>query len=131
MLRPGKEGPDRLLALAEQAYAEIPEELRRHTEGIVFRVADWADADTLEEMGIDDAYDLLGLYHGVSLDHQSVYDSGRMPDMIWLYREPILAYAADTGEALADVVRNVLVHEIGHHFGLSDDDMHAIEDEAD
>ena len=131
MLRSGREGHDRLLALAEQAFAEIPEELRRHCDGVVFRVADWADAETLAEMGIDDAYDLLGLYHGVSLAHQSVHDSGRMPDMVWLYREPILAYAADTGEALADVVRNVLVHEIGHHFGLSDDDMHAIEDEAD
>ncbi|MEQ8347426.1 MAG: metallopeptidase family protein [Sneathiellaceae bacterium] len=131
MLSSRAEGPDRFLALAESAFAEIPEALRRHCAGIVFRVADWPDRATLDEMGIDHPLDLLGLYHGVSIDQQSVLDSGRLPDMIWLYREPILAYVQETGEALADVVRNVLVHEIGHHFGFSDDDMHDLEDEAD
>jgi len=125
------ESHDHFLILAEQAFSEIPEDLRRHCEGLVFRVADWPDRDTLREMEIEDPYDLLGLYHGVSLDQRSVLDSGRQPDMIWLYREPILAYAADMGEALEDVVRNVLIHEIGHHFGFSDDDMHEIEDGAD
>lgn len=131
MLSHAAEGPDRFLNLAKAAFAEIPEPLRRHCADVVFRVADWPERATLDEMGIDHPLDLLGLYHGVSLDQQSVFDSGRLPDMIWLYREPILAYVRETGESLADVVRNVLVHEIGHHFGFSDDDMHDIEDAAD
>ena len=83
----------------------------------------------MEELGVDDGFDLLGLYRGVSLDQRSVLDTPTDVDVIFLYRRPILDYWCETGESLAAIVRNVLVHEIGHHFGLSDADMEALERE--
>ncbi len=115
-------------ALAERALETIPAELLRHVRNLVIRVEDFPDEDTEREMDLESPFDLLGLYRGVDLQHQSVTDpGGRPPDMVFLYRRPILDYWCDSAEPLGHVVRHVLVHEIGHHFGFSDDDMDRIE----
>ena len=116
--------------MAEAALATIPEGLRRHVRNVVIRVEDFPDDETAEEMDLETEFDLLGLYRGVDLAHKSVSDPGTTPDMVFLYRRPILDYWCDSGEDLFHVVRHVLIHEIGHHFGLSDDDMEAIEAEV-
>ena len=90
-----------------------------------------SDEEVEEEMGLESPFDILGLYRGVSLAGQEGSQPPALPDMIYLYRRPILDYWCETGEDLAHVVRHVLIHEIGHHFGLSDDDMEAIEAEMD
>lgn len=115
-------------AIARTALKTIPDELLRHVDGVVIRVEDFPDATTEKEMGLESPFDLLGLYRGVSLDRKSVADTPEDMDMIFLYRRPILDYWCETGEDLSHVVRHVLIHEIGHHFGLSDDDMQRIED---
>ena len=117
--------------LANEAFATIPEELRKHVTNVVFRVEDFPDEETEREMGLESPFDILGLYRGVSMPHQSTQVVRRSNDMIFLYRRPLLDYWCETGNSLFDIVRNVLVHEIGHHFGFSDDDMHRIEAEAD
>jgi predicted Zn-dependent protease with MMP-like domain len=115
-------------ALAESALATIPVELRRHVKNLVIRVDDFPDEETEEEMQLESPFDLLGLYRGVDMPHQNPSDpGGRLPDMVFLFRRPILDYWCDSGEPLARVVRHVLIHEIGHHFGFSDDDMERIE----
>jgi predicted Zn-dependent protease with MMP-like domain len=116
-----------LEALAREAYAEIPEELRQALGNVVIRVLDFPDDETLEEMDCESPFDLLGLYRGVNLMHKSTYETPDDLDMIYLYRRPILDYWCDSGEDLAEVVKHVLIHEIGHHFGFSDDDMDRIE----
>ena len=121
---------DALEMLARDALTTIPEELRRHVDGVVIRVADFPDEETEQAMELESPFDLLGLYHGLSLDHKSVSDPAPQVDMIFLYRRPILDYWCETGEDLAHIVRHVIIHEIGHHFGLSDDDMEAIEAKA-
>jgi predicted Zn-dependent protease with MMP-like domain len=121
----------RFLEMAAAAFATIPEELRRHVDGIAFHIEDFADDDILDEMEIDDEYDLLGLYQGRSLADASIGDVRHDLNRIFLYREPILDYCDETGETVEWVIRHVLIHEIGHHFGLSDDDMERIEQEAD
>ncbi len=118
---------DELAAWAEAAYAELPESFRRLTADIVFRVDDFPDEETEREMELDSPFDLLGLYRGVSLDRRGAADGAEDVDYVFLYRRPILDYWCETGEDLMHIVRHVLVHEIGHHFGLSDDDMEAIE----
>ena len=125
-------GPDidAFRKLAEDAYAALPAAFRDMCGDVVVQVLDFADRETLDSMGIDSPYELLGLYHGVSLNHKSVLDVPTGPDMVFLYREPILLYSREEGDAVADVVTHVLVHEIGHHFGLSDDDMEEIERSA-
>jgi predicted Zn-dependent protease with MMP-like domain len=115
--------------LAQQALATIPQELRRHVGNVVIRVEEFPDEETEEEMDLDSPFDLLGLYCGVALPHQSVTATRNDVDRIFLYRRPLLDYWCETGEDLAAVVRHVLIHEIGHHFGFSDADMHALEDE--
>jgi len=100
-------------------------------EGVVIQSAEFADDETLDAMDIDSPYGLLGLYSGVDITRKSVMQSGGRPDMVFLYRQPILAFARHHDEDLLRVIAHVLIHEIGHHFGLSDDDMHGIEDEAD
>ena len=122
---------DDLEAMATQALAELPAEFRQHLGDIVFRVQDFPDDETLETLGLESPFDLLGLYHGVDMARKSFMDPHPGVDQIYLYRRPILDYWVHEGHHLADIVRHVLVHEIGHHFGLSDDDMHAIEDSAD
>jgi predicted Zn-dependent protease with MMP-like domain len=118
---------DDLAAIAEQALATIPKELRAHVGSVVLRVDDFPDEEVERDMELESPFDLLGLYRGVDLLHKSVSDPRPQVDMIFLYRRPLLDYWCETGEDLAAVVRNVLIHEIGHHFGLSDDDMERLE----
>jgi predicted Zn-dependent protease with MMP-like domain len=117
-------------ALAEAAFARLPKTFRDMCKGVVIRVEDFATDDVLRDMGIEDAFDLLGLFQGTGLPFQSANDSGAMPNMVWLYRRPMLDYWAEHEETLGSVVTHVLVHEIGHHFGLSDADMEALEEAA-
>jgi predicted Zn-dependent protease with MMP-like domain len=113
--------------LAAAAWERLPSEFRAMCGTLVIRVEDFATEEVLDELGIEDAFDLMGLYQGVSLDKKSVLDVGREPDMVFLYRRAILDYWTDSDEKLGHVVTHVLVHEIGHHFGFSDDDMEHIE----
>ncbi|MET0273732.1 MAG: metallopeptidase family protein [Phenylobacterium sp.] len=122
---------DDLAALAEAAFAALPEGFRRMTGEVIFRVDDFPPQDVLDELGIADAFELTGLYQGVDLAHRSVFDPSPQPSMVFLYRRPILDEWAERGEvSLEELVTHVLVHEIGHHFGLSDDDIDAIEARA-
>ncbi len=121
-------GAARIEAIARNALKTIPGELRRHVEGVVVRIEEFPDRETEIEMGLDSPFDLLGLYRGVSLDMKSVADTPHDVDMILLYRRPILDYWCESGEDLHHIVRHVLIHEIGHHFGLGDDDMERIEE---
>lgn len=119
---------DDLDALGRDAFDGLPEAFRRLTGAVLIRVADFPEDDVLDELGIESEFGLLGLFQGVGLAHAaSIPETGQMPNMIWLYRRPILDYWAEHEETLGHVVTHVLVHEIGHHFGLSDDDMEAIE----
>jgi predicted Zn-dependent protease with MMP-like domain len=122
---------DDIEAIAAEAFAGMPEELTRHVRNIVFRIEEFPDEDTQEAMDLESPFDLLGLYRGVDLSRKSVGDVVNDIDMIFLYRRPLLDYWCETGEDLTHVVRHVLIHEIGHHFGLSDDDMDRIEQAAD
>ncbi len=117
---------DDIAAIAERALAEIPEELRNHLDGAIM-VEDRADDETLRRMGIASPWNLLGLYRGVSLPRRSVMQIARYPDQIFLFREPILRMWQRTGEDLTRIVRNVLIHEIAHHFGFNDEEIHALE----
>jgi predicted Zn-dependent protease with MMP-like domain len=114
-------------ALAERALGTIPAELKRHLGNVVLRVDEFPDEEVEEEMGLESPFDILGLYRGVSLPHKSVSSTRVEADMVFLYRRPILDYWCETGEDLYQLVRNVLIHEIGHHFGFSDDDMERLE----
>ena len=117
-------------ALAADAWDRLPAEFRKLCRDLVFRVEDFATDDILDEMEIESPFDLMGLYKGVSLDRKSVLDQSLEPDMVFLYRRGIIDYWAESEESLGHLVTHVLVHEIGHHFGLSDADMDAIEAEA-
>ena len=116
--------------LAEEALRTIPRRLQQELGRVVMRVEEFPDTETEEAMGLDSPFDILGLYRGVALPHKSISDPRPDFDMIFLYRRPILDYWCETGEDLYTVVRHVLIHEIGHHFGFSDDDMERIEEEA-
>jgi predicted Zn-dependent protease with MMP-like domain len=118
-------------AIAEEAYARLPTTFRALCEGLVIHVDDFPSDEVLRDMACETEFDLLGLFHGVGLPFQSVTDPQRMPNMVWLYRRPIIDYWAEHEETLGHVITHVLVHEIGHHFGLSDEDMEAIEKAAD
>lgn len=118
-------------ALAADAYSRLPARFRGLCEGLVIRVEDFPEQSVLEAMKLDSEFDLLGLFQGVGLPFQSESAPELMPNMIWLYRRPILDYWAEREEALGAIVTHVLVHEIGHHFGLSDEDMEAIEASVD
>ena len=117
-------------ALASDAYSRLPEGFRGLCENLVIRVEDFPTEEVLETMGAESEFDLLGLFQGVGLPFQSASVPEVMPNMIWLYRRPIIDYWAEHDETLGAIVTHVLVHEIGHHFGLSDDDMAAIEASA-
>ena len=119
------------LELAEKAFLTIPVELRRYVESVAFHIEEFADDDILDDMEIDDPYDLLGLYQGISLHDASISDVAHDMNRVFLYREPILDYCDETGETPEWVIRHVLIHEIGHHFGFSDEDMERIEAIAD
>jgi len=117
--------------LARDAMARLPAEFRAHLGDVVLLVEEYADAETLAALGIDHPLDLTGLYSGRPVGEKSSLDSGALPDRIHLYRRAILDEWIDTDVRLDDLVAHVLVHEVGHHFGLSDDDMHALEDAVD
>ena len=120
-----------LIALAERALAAIPAPLAEHVRGVGIVVEDSADDETLAEMEIESAWDLTGLYRGVPLIHRSVGDIRESPDMVFLFREPILLEWIETGEDLYRLVRNVVIHEIAHHFGFSDAEIEGLEAELD
>lgn len=117
-------------ALASAAWSRLPSDFRQMCGDLLIRIDELATDEVLDALDIEDPLDLMGLYHGVSLDRKSVSDLPREPDIVFLYRRAILDYWASSEETLGDLVTHVLVHEIGHHFGLSDDDMEAIEAEA-
>lgn len=118
-----------LEALAEQALHAIPMELSRHLKEVLIRVEDFPDTETEDEMELDSPFELLGLYRGVAMTQKSIMDPRPEIDMIFLYRRPILDFWCETGESLYAIVRHVLIHEIGHHFGFSDDAMARLEAE--
>lgn len=127
---PGLQNPyqEDIEGLAREAYDALPVEFRALTGEVVIRVTDFASDEVLREMKADSPYSILGLFQGVGLPQdQAVPQTGQLPNMIWLYREPILDYWRPRPESLKEVVAHVLVHEIGHHFGLSDEDMERIE----
>jgi predicted Zn-dependent protease with MMP-like domain len=115
--------------LARNALASLPQPFRDHLSDIVIRVEEFADRETLDALGLADAWELTGLYHGRPLSEESVWATGDMPPVITLYRAPLLREWRETGVGLEDLITHVVVHEVGHHFGLSDADMHRIEDE--
>jgi predicted Zn-dependent protease with MMP-like domain len=119
---------DAIEAMARAALDRLPEAFRHHLGHVVLRVEEFADEAVLAEMGIESGFELSGLYTGRPVGMKSVEDSGTLPDMIHLYRRPILDEWAEGGEALETLVAHILIHEVGHHFGLSDADMHALED---
>jgi len=114
-------------ALARAAMARLPDAFRQYLGDVVLRVEEFADDETLDEMGIENPFELSGLYRGRPVGTKSIDDSGALPDMIFLYRRALLDEWVESGETLEALVSHVLVHEVGHHFGLSDDDMHALE----
>ncbi len=114
-------------ALAFEAYERLPDGFRRLCAGLRIHVDDFPDAETMAEMECESEFDLLGLFRGVGLAQAGEVATGQMPNAVWLYRRPLLDYWAEHDETLGHLVTHVLVHEIGHHFGLSDADMEAIE----
>jgi predicted Zn-dependent protease with MMP-like domain len=116
-----------LEAIAGEAFATIPRALSRHVDDVAIHVTDFPDDETMEAMELESHFDILGLYVGVSLDQKSLSHTPSDIDRIYLYRRPILDYWCETEEDLYHLVRHVLIHEIGHHFGFSDDDMDQIE----
>jgi predicted Zn-dependent protease with MMP-like domain len=118
-------------ALADSAFKALPERFTRLCEGVVVRVEDFPDEETMDAMACETDFDLLGLFRGRGLtEGEHLAETGAEPNMVWLYRRPILDFWAESEDTLADIVTHVLVHEIGHHFGLSDADMEEIERQA-
>ena len=120
-----------LEVLAGELFLRLPQKFRDLCAGVVIQVDDFPSDEVLDTMGAESEFDLLGLFHGVGLPFRAESSPVQMPNMIWLYRRPILDYWAEHEETLGAIVQHVLVHEIGHHFGMSDDDMAAIEAAAD
>ena len=119
---------DELERMADDAYRQLPEQFRALCKDLVIRVTEYPTNEVLDAMGIESELDLMGLFQGIGLPFQSESSSGQMPNMVFLYRVPMLLYWAEHDETLTSIVTHVLVHEIGHHFGLSDEDMAAIEE---
>jgi predicted Zn-dependent protease with MMP-like domain len=116
--------------LAEAAIARLPDPFRQHLDGVVLRIEEFGDDEVLAQFGIEDPFELSGLYTGRPIGEQSSMLSGELPAMIHLYRRPLLDEWAETGVSLEELVTHVIVHEVGHHFGFSDEEMHAIEESA-
>jgi predicted Zn-dependent protease with MMP-like domain len=121
---------DEIEAIARRTLESLPAPFSHSLGDVVLAVEDFADDETLKAMEIDDPFDLSGIYEGVPLTQRSVEQSGTLPDRIRLFRRPILDEWAAGGDTLEHLVAHVLIHEVGHHFGLSDDDIHALEDAA-
>ena len=117
-------------ALALAALARLPAAFRAQIGDVVVQVAEFPDEEQLASVGLNEPFELTGLYSGVPLGEKSAFDVPMQPDMIHLFRQPLLAEWCETGVDLAELINHVVVHEVGHHFGLSDDDMHALEDES-
>jgi len=117
--------------MAQAALAALPAQFREQLGDIVLQVEDFATPEQLASVGMEERWHLSGLYEGEPLPEQSIWESGRLPPRIWLFREPLIAEWRETGVRMDDLVRHVVVHEAGHHFGFSDDDMHWLEDQAD
>ena len=115
-------------AIARSVLERLPEPFAASVGDVVLQVTDFADEAVLREMGIDDPFELSGLYEGVPLPERSVEQSGTLPERIRLFRRPILDEWSDGEETLEHLVAHVLIHEVGHHFGFSDEDMHALEE---
>jgi predicted Zn-dependent protease with MMP-like domain len=118
-------------SLAIEAFGTLPKEFRDLTGNLIIEVADFPTDDVFEDMALETPFDLLGLFEGQGLSERFTMDTANLPNKIVLYRRPILDYWAENDETLGDIVTHVLIHEIGHHFGLSDDDMERIEESAD
>ena len=116
-------------AIARDAMARLPEPFAAHLDHVVLQVDEYADDALLAEMEIENPLDLTGVYEGIPIGVRSVETSGTLPDRIRLFRQPILAEWAEEGEPFEHLIRHILIHEVGHHFGLSDDDMHALEEQ--
>jgi predicted Zn-dependent protease with MMP-like domain len=123
-------GAAEIEAIARASLRALPEPFAAHLADVVLTVEEFADDATLADLGIDDPFDLTGLYHGLPVGEKSVERSGDLPDRITLYRRAILDEWAQSGESLEHLVHHILVHEVGHHFGLSDEDMHRLEEEG-
>ena len=119
---------DEMEAIARATLRALPAPFAEHLGDVVLLVEDFADEETLSAMGIEDPFELTGIYEGVPLTERSVEQSGTLPDRVRLFRRPILDEWADGNDTLEHLVAHVLIHEVGHHFGLSDEDMHALED---
>ena len=117
-------------SLAIDAYARLPGSFRAHTGDVSIVVADFPDDDVFEDMGLETPFDLLGLFEGRGLSERFTIETGELANRVILYRRPILDYWAENDETLGDIINHVLIHEIGHHFGLSDEDMQRIEESA-
>ncbi len=122
---------DDFQTIAEAAWASLPAEFTKLCGRVLLQVQDFAEEEVLRDLRIENPFELTGLYQGVDLTQKSHLDPGGEPDMVFLYRRPLLDEWCEHGEiTLGELIAHVIVHEIGHHFGLSDDDMHAIEDAA-
>ena len=127
LLPPSREEIERL---AGEALLTIPQALGRHVANVVFRIEEFPDAAVQRKFNVKSPFDLLGLYRGIALPRRGANMTRRTNDMIYLYRRPLIDYWAETGEPLGDIIRHVVIHEIGHHFGFSDEDMERIEGET-
>jgi predicted Zn-dependent protease with MMP-like domain len=114
-------------AIAIEAFRRLPADFRGLCDGLIIQVDDFPTEEVMKDMQVESEFDLLGLFHGVGLPFRSESEPMQMPNMIWLYRRPILDYWAEHEETLGSIITHVLVHEIGHHFGLSDEDIEALE----
>lgn len=117
-------------AAAEAVLARLPTQFRRELEDVIVRIEEFASAEQLAAVDLADPWDLTGLYEGVALPDRSQWDAEVLPPVITLFRQPLLAEMEETGVGFEALIRHVVIHEAGHHFGLSDDDMHALEDSA-
>lgn len=130
MTGPKIRGPDAAVIerLARETVDRLPEMFRDYLTHVIFRVEEFADDETLKVLGMENPWELTGLYQGRPISEQSIWSAGDLPPMISLFRSPLLNEWVETGVALEDLVAHVIVHEVGHHFGLSDEEMQAIED---
>ncbi|MBI1402744.1 MAG: neutral zinc metallopeptidase [Porphyrobacter sp.] len=120
--------PAEFESAARRVLDRLPRPFREHLADVVLRIEEFASREQLAAVGMEDRWELTGLYEGVALPEQSLWDHERMPPVISLFRQPLLAEMRETGVGFAELVRHVVIHEAGHHFGFSDEDMHALED---